>query len=198
MRAVKFAAGVAPLLEPIDAVRQHPRNPNNGDVEALTESIQINGFYTAITADRSTGYILAGNHRYQALLALNATQIPVIWADPDGEGGALRVLAGDNQLSRLARMDNAALLEVLKDLQESEIGLVGSGFDDIAMELLMQQVAMDAEAPIGDGAGFGAGEAPNGIYQVVVDFYDQDQRDELFATLADDPALEGKVRTANI
>lgn len=198
MKAVKFAAGVTPLLTDIGAVRQHPRNPNNGDDEALVESIQINGFYTAITADRSTGYILAGNTRYRALLALNAKQIPVIWADTDGESGALRVLAGDNQLSRLARMDNAALVEVLKDLQESEIGLVGSGFDDIAMELLMQQVAMEAEAPLGEGAGFGAGEAPNGIYQVVVDFYDQDQRDNLFAALADDPALEGKVRTANL
>lgn len=197
MKLVQFAEGVTPLLESIDAVRQHPRNPNNGDVEALVESIQINGFYTAITADKDTGYILAGNHRYQALLALNATQIPVIWAKKDAEG-ALRVLTVDNRSARLARMDDAAQLELLKDLQESEIGLAGSGFDDLSMDLLMQQVAMDAEAPIGEGEGFGAGEAPNGIYQVVVEFYDSDQRDELFATLVDDPSLEGKVRTANL
>lgn len=197
MKLVQFAEGVTPLLEPIDTVRQHPRNPNNGDVEALTESIQVNGFYTAITADKDTGYILAGNHRYQALLALGATQIPVIWAKKDTEG-ALRVLAVDNRLSRLARMDDAAQLELLKDLQETEIGLFGTGFDDLSMELLMQQVAMEAEAPIGDGEGFGPGDAPNGIYQVVVDFYDEAQRDDLFATLADDPALDGKVRTANL
>lgn len=197
MKLVQFAEGVTPLLEPIDAVRQHPRNPNNGDVEALTESIQVNGFYTAITADKDTGYILAGNHRYQALLALGATQIPVIWAKKDTEG-ALRVLAVDNRSARLARMDDAAQLELLKDLQETEIGLFGTGFDELSMELLMQQVAMEAEEPIGDGEGFGPGDAPNGIYQVVVDFYDEAQRDDLFATLADDPALDGKVRTANL
>lgn len=196
--SVNFAAGVQGLLEPIDAVRQHPRNPNNGDVENLMESIKVNGFYTAITAIRATGEIVAGNHRYQALLGLGATQIPVIWLDKDATG-ALRVLVGDNESSRMAQMDQAAQLALLQDLAESEIGLIGTGFTDDKMELLLAQIAQEAEMPIGEGQGFGAGQAPSGLYQVVIDFQDDETgRDELFAELVDRAGIEGRVRTVNL
>lgn len=197
MKMVRFADGVKPLLVPIDRVRQHPSNPNNGDVDAIIESIQINGFFTAITVDQDTGYILAGNHRYQALHALGATEIPVIWTKQD-PASATRILVADNRLGQMAQMDNAALAELLQDLQETETGLAGSGFDDDSLQALLAQVALDQEAEIGEGQGFGSGEAPNGIYQVIVDFYDEDERDNLFASLAEDMSLEGKVRTANL
>lgn len=197
MKMVRFAEGVKPLLVPIDRVRQHPDNPNNGDVEAIVESIQINGFFTAITVDQDTGYILAGNHRYQALHALGATEIPVIWTKQD-PASATRILVADNRLGQMAQMDNAALAELLQDLQETETGLAGSGFDDDSLQALLAQVALDQEAEIGEGQGFGSGEAPNGIYQVIVDFYDEDERDNLFASLVEDMSLEGKVRTANL
>ena len=45
------------------ALRPHPRNPRRGDVDAIEESIAENGFYGCVVAQRSTGYILAGNHR---------------------------------------------------------------------------------------------------------------------------------------
>lgn len=197
MKMVRFADGVKPLLVPIDSVRQHPDNPNNGDVDAIVESIQINGFFTAITVDQDTGYILAGNHRYQALHALGATEIPVIWTKQDPTS-ATRILVADNRLGQMAQMDNAALAELLQDLQETETGLAGSGFDDDSLQALLAQVALDQEAEIGEGNGFGSGEAPNGIYQVIVDFYDEDERDNLFASLVEDMSLEGKVRTANL
>ena len=197
MKMVRFADGVKPLLVPIDSVRQHPDNPNNGDVDAIVESIQINGFFTAITVDQDTGYILAGNHRYQALHALGATEIPVIWTKQDPTS-ATRILVADNRLGQMAQMDNAALAELLQDLQETETGLAGSGFDDDSLQALLAQVALDQEAEIGEGEGFGSGEAPNGIYQVIVDFYDEDERDNLFASLVEDMSLEGKVRTANL
>lgn len=47
-------------------LKPHPRNPRQGDVGAIYQSIEANGFYGAIVAQRSTGYILAGNHRYKA------------------------------------------------------------------------------------------------------------------------------------
>lgn len=197
MKMVRWADGVKPLLVPIDSVRQHPDNPNNGDVDAIVESIQINGFFTAITADKDTGYILAGNHRYQALHALGATEIPVIWTQQDPTSST-RILIADNRLGQMAQMDNAALAELLQDLQETETGLAGSGYDDGSLEALLAQVALDQEAEIGEGEGFGSGEAPNGIYQVIVDFYDEDERDNLFASLVEDHSLEGKVRTANL
>jgi len=97
----------------MDQVHQHLQNANNADLDALVESIQINGFVTAITADAKTGNIIAGNHRYQALHALGATEIPVLWVDHWDEAGAIRYMVADNQTSRLAVMDNAALAELL-------------------------------------------------------------------------------------
>jgi ParB-like chromosome segregation protein Spo0J len=57
-------------------LRTHPRNVNHGDLGAILESIDANGFYGAIVAQRSTGYILAGNHRYMALREQNAAMVP--------------------------------------------------------------------------------------------------------------------------
>lgn len=197
MKFVRWAEGVKPLLVPIDSVRQYDRNPNNGSVDDIIDSIQINGFFTAVTADIDTKMILAGNHRYQALLALGATEIPVIWTKVDADS-AKRVLVADNRLSALARMDEHGLAELLQELQETEVGLSGTGFDDASLERLMMELALAEEEPLGEGQGFGAGEAPNGIYQVVVEFDTEDERDDLFASLVENPDLEGKVRTANL
>ena len=183
MRAVNFVEDVRDKLVPIDQVRQHPDNPNNGDVDALIESIQINGFYTTITADRNTGYILAGNHRYQALHALGATHIPVVWLDKDREG-TVRILVGDNKTGKLARVDQAQEVELLKELMGSDLGFAGSGYTQESFLQLLQDLN-NAAAPIPTADGFGHGTAPSGIFQVVVDFDNAEERDDLYADLAE-------------
>lgn len=183
MRAVRFAEGVKPLLVPIDQVQQHPDNPNNGDDENLVESIQINGFVTAITADAKTGYIVAGNTRYRALLALGATEIPVIWAEHwDGEG-AVRYMVGDNASSRRAVMDDAALLALMNSLAETELGLAGTSITQSEYEAMLTDKAL---TPPPEGMGFGSGVAPLGLHQIIITFKDDpDERDAVFAELAD-------------
>src|SRR3954469_23661320 len=66
-----------------DPLKEHPDNPNRGDTEVIDESITVNGWHGAITAQKSTGYILAGNHRYRVAKQKGAKQIPVIWKDVD-------------------------------------------------------------------------------------------------------------------
>lgn len=184
MRAVRWAEGVKQLLVPIEQVRQHPDNPNNGDDENLVESIQVNGFVTAITADAKTGYIIAGNTRYRALCALGATQIPVLWVDHWEGDDSVRYLVGDNASARKAIMDNGQLLQLLGQLAESERGLIGSSVSQSDYEKMLIEISQE-EAP--DMSGFGGpGEAPMGLFQVVVEFRDDpDARDELFAELID-------------
>ena len=53
-------------LVPIDAVRPHPRNVNHGNVDVIVESIKTNKFFGCLNVQRSTGYILAGKHRWLA------------------------------------------------------------------------------------------------------------------------------------
>lgn len=182
MKTVRFAKGVQPLLVPMDQVQQHPQNPNNGDLDALIESIQVNGFTTAVTADAKTGYIIAGNHRYQALHALGATEIPVIWVDHMDASGAVRFMVADNRTGKLAVLDDAALAALLTDLSDTDMGLAGTGYDDAAYQRLLLDMMADPDIP--QDGGFGEA-APSGIYQVVVDFEDKDDRDFLFAEMAE-------------
>lgn len=183
MTAVRWAEGVKPLLVPIDQVKQDPKNPNKGDDENLVESIKINGFVTAVTADAKTGYITAGNTRYRALLELGATEIPVIWVDHWDGQDSTRYLIGDNASARRAIMDDSAELELLKELMESDTGLAGTSIDETEYERMLMEGTIE-DPP--DSGGFGQGPAVMGLFQVVIDFQDaEDERDEAFAELSE-------------
>jgi hypothetical protein len=145
---VQYHADLAPLLTDIDTVTQWPKNYNNGDVEEIAASIEINGMYRPIYVQRSTGYILAGNHTWEACKSLGATLIPVVYLDVD-DTTAKRVAIGDNEIARLARPDNAALLELLEDLAATD-SLLGTGMtqrDLLQLRALAQvEVAYDEHA----------------------------------------------------
>jgi hypothetical protein len=117
---------------PIDDIQPHPRNPNQGDVGGISTSIDANDFFGACIVQRSSGYILVGNHRWMAAKAVGMKTIPVLYVECNDER-ALRILLADNQFAQLASMDENALIDLLKELTETETGLEGTGFtgDDI-------------------------------------------------------------------
>ena len=80
-----------PCVVPIDSVRPHPQKVNKGNSEALTESIQVNGFYGFIVVQQSTGYILGGSERHRVAKEQGATHIPVTYITVD-DPTALRIL----------------------------------------------------------------------------------------------------------
>ena len=188
---VRYAEGLWPLMVPIDSIQQHPRNYNNGDLDAIIESITVNGFMSPLIVQRSTGYIVAGNHRWQALHAMGATEVPVVMADLSNDR-ATRYLLADNRTAQLAVTDDAAMFELLRELSESEEGIIGTGYDQDAYERLLMDLA-NPEA-IGEGEGFGIGA--EGIFQVVVDFDNEDERDALLSNL--DAEFGNKVRKVNL
>lgn len=141
-------------LEPLTAVKPHPRNPRRGDVDAVQASIDRNGFYGAIVAQQSTRHILAGNHRYLAAQAAGATEIPVIWIDVDDDH-ALRILLADNRTSDLADYDDETLTDLLRSIQAETGTLAGTGYtgDDLNRLLkttdpLEEDDTEDAEAKL--------------------------------------------------
>ena len=145
-----------------DVLREHPKNPNKGDTEVIGESIGVNGWYGAITAQRSTGYILAGNHRFRAALAHGAKEVPVIWKDVDDET-ALKILLVDNESTRRGENDEAKLEAALASLTT----LDGSGYVlRSAQETLDED---DEEAPAasanGDGDPPDAEDVPEDKYE---------------------------------
>lgn len=190
--AVRFAAGLEDLFVPIDSVRQHPRNPNNGDLDSITESIKINGYVDPIIVQKETGYIIAGNHRWQVLHGLGSKVAPVIFVEMDEEQ-ALRYMLANNETAKKAVTDDALMVELLGLLSTTEIGLIGSGYSDEEYHRLMMGLE---NAPLPE-VPHKAGVALNGIYEVTVSFDNADDRDTLNSELLmryDDE----DVRTANI
>ncbi len=116
---------------PITDVQQHPNNANNGDMDAIKDSIRINGLYQPIIVQRSTGYILAGNHRYMALYEHGEAEVPVIYVDVD-DMGATRIMLADNRTARLGHDDPGILADLLQTVYNTDAGLAGTGynFDD--------------------------------------------------------------------
>lgn len=140
-------------LVALKALKPHPQNPRQGDIGAIYQSIEANGFYGAVVAQRSTGYILAGNHRYKAAKRAGLSQVPVIWLDVDDDR-ALRILLADNRTNDLASYDNDALAAILSELAESS-DLVGTGYtgddlDDLLADLAGPKAEPTGDAPIPD------------------------------------------------
>src|SRR5690348_2978333 len=117
----------------VDDIQPHPKNPRHGDVSAIIASIKANQFYGACTVQRSTGYILAGNHRWLAARECELTHIPVIWIDCD-DATAVRILLVDNRTNDLASYDDPKLAEMLADILREQGTLDGTGYDGGALD----------------------------------------------------------------
>jgi hypothetical protein len=123
----------------VEEISQHPDNANNGDVDAIEESIEVNGFFAPILVQRSTGHILVGNHRYLAAYRLGARQVPVIYLDVDAER-AKRIMLADNRTARLGHDDEALLADALRDLYATDVGLAGTGYGSEDFEKLLRDL----------------------------------------------------------
>lgn len=142
---VRYHEDLVNTLVPIDNVQQHPENYNNGDVEQIIDSIVTDGMYRTISVQRSTGYIVAGNHTWEACKHLDATQIPVTYLDIS-ENTARRIMLKDNRLASLARPDRAAELALLQSVQEhSDEGLRGVGYTEADVEVIKMLAEMPLE-----------------------------------------------------
>lgn len=119
----------------ISDLKPHPQNyqlhPDN-QLEQIIESIKTHGFYRNIIVAKDNT-ILAGHGVVEATKKMGRKRVPVIklMIDPD-EPKALKVLTSDNEINNLAKVDDRALTELLKDLLEIEGhgALLGTGFNE--------------------------------------------------------------------
>lgn len=117
-------------------LRQHPRNPRNGDVDLIAESLEVNGQFKPIVL-ANDGTILAGNHSYQAALSLGWETMAAVTLDLDPDSPeAVRVMLADNRTSDVgANMyDDRALLDLLEGLGDD---LTGTGYKTYDLDDLM-------------------------------------------------------------
>lgn len=119
-------------LVDVDQLEVHPDNARVGDLGLIGTSIESNGFYGAVIAQRSSGRVLAGNHRLQAAREQGARVVPVLWVDVDDDH-ARRIMLVDNRANDVAGYDNSQLAEVLAMVED----FTGTGFtEDLAAEII--------------------------------------------------------------
>lgn len=126
---------------------EHPENPNVGDVDAITESLDTLGFYGAVLVQESSGYIIAGNHRTRAAKQRGDTTVPVILLDVDDDT-ARRIMLGDNRIAALAHTDDTLLAELLADVAAADLGLSATGYNAADLAALVADLDTSGFAPV--------------------------------------------------
>jgi hypothetical protein len=132
-----------------------PGNARLGVPEKIAESIRLNGFFDPLKVQRSTGYVIAGNHSYKAAMDRGMKQVPVVYLDVDDDR-AKRMNLVHNKLQDDATYDPESLTDqllALDDLDgtgwtEEELAALtgdleddGIGDDDLGTEKKIQAVA---------------------------------------------------------
>lgn len=125
------------VIRAVESLLKHPRNPKKGNVAAIGDSIEKNDFYGAAVIQKSTGFIIAGNHRYEAAIEKGLKEIPVIVVDVD-DATAERILLGDNRIAEMGGYDDSVLQKLLEDRTKNG-GLHGTGYDDTYLKKLQEK-----------------------------------------------------------
>jgi len=147
------------LARPIGDLRPHPENPRRGDVDAIKESLEVNGQYKPILVQASTMFILGGNHTWLAAKRLGWDEIAAVLLDVD-DAEATRILLADNRHADLATDDTNALTELLQTLPS----LDGTGWGQDDMDRMLRDLArpLTYDDPPPAPEGMGTGTPPDG------------------------------------
>ena len=100
------------LAVPIDSLRPYAKNPRNGDIDAIQESLRHHGQYRPIVVRTETREILAGNHTYMAAMAEGWEEIAATFVSCDDDQAA-RIVLVDNRLNDKAKYDDGLLVDIL-------------------------------------------------------------------------------------
>lgn len=120
---------------PIDSVRPHPRNPRIGDVDLIASSLRAHGQYVPIVVQRSTGYILRGNHTHKGLKQNGSATVDIVRIDVS-DAQAVEILLMDNRASDHAVYDDAVLADLLRQIDDlPPTGWTADELDDILLRL---------------------------------------------------------------
>lgn len=155
----------------LDDLLAADRNPKNHDVETVAASIREHGYVDHGVLDKRTGRLVGGHGRADALRWLrDRGEMPGqwdcaesnVWVDSGGTWWiptAYTTTRSDTEASRLLvalnsgdrpGWDRAGLAELLDELRAEPGGLVGTGYDDTAVDDLLAQLAAEQPADLED------------------------------------------------
>lgn len=132
--------GYAAEVVPLSALKVHPKNYRThpeAQLDHIIASIKEHGLYRNIVVARD-GTILAGHGVVAALKKMGMAKVPVVKLSlAPNDPRALKLLAGDNEIGRLAEVDDKMLAELLSGLKGLDAdALLGTGFGDLDLARL--------------------------------------------------------------
>lgn len=171
----------------VSKLKPHPKNYRKhpeDQLEHLQKSLEQHGVYRNIAIAKD-GTILAGHGVVQAAKKAGMKKIPVIRLDLDPtEPRALKLIAGDNEISNLAEIDDRLLTEMLKEIKECDLdGLIGTGFNEQQLANLLMVTRPQSEIEDFDAAAEWIGmpdyESAERNIQLVVNLRNDEDKEEL-------------------
>ena len=129
----------------LDELQKYYKNPRQGDINAIAESLKINGQYRPIVVNigSKTGRpleILAGNHTFMAAKKLGWDTIAATTVDVD-DLAAARITVADNRTADLGDYNDELLAQLLQDVMTFAETLDGTGYDASYLDDLLDGIA---------------------------------------------------------
>jgi hypothetical protein len=123
-----------------DDLKEYPGNARRGNVTVLMESLKVNGQYRPIVVQKSTNYVLAGNHLLRAAKSLGWEEIDAVVVDVDDEQ-ALKIVLVDNRSNDLGEYNDDLLRSLLKEVED----FTGTGYTAADIEELEKLGGVEQE-----------------------------------------------------
>jgi len=118
----------------VSELKDHPKNYRKhpeDQIKHIIKSIEQHGIYRNIVIAKDNT-ILAGHGVVTAAKKLKINEVPVIRFNIDSDSPqALKLIIGDNEISKLAEVDDYELSNLLKEIKDIDLNeLLGTGFDE--------------------------------------------------------------------
>lgn len=170
----------------VEKLKPHPKNYREhpeDQLQHIIHSIKTHGLYRNIVVAKDYT-ILAGHGVIKACRKMGMTEVPVIRLDiePDSTQ-AYKILTGDNEISRLAEVDDRELSEILKEIKIHDIDeLLGTGYDPMMLANLSMVTRPASEiADINEAAewvGMPDYEPKKDVYKLILSFRNTEDRNQ--------------------
>ena len=108
--------------------------PGDAEYEKLKRSLEEFGYVEPVIWNKRTGYVVGGHQRLKVLQELGESEIDCVIVDlPDAQEKALNIAL--NKISN--NWDKEKLTELLEDLQNTDIDITLTGFDNVEIDNLL-------------------------------------------------------------
>lgn len=115
-------------LLPVEKLVPNPRNRNkhsDAQIERLAKLVTAHGWRYPIVVSKRSGFIVSGHGRRDVAIKLGMAEVPVDYQDFASEAEEYQVLISDNEIARWAELDQALVIEDLKEIQIDDLELLG-------------------------------------------------------------------------